>query len=60
MASTVKVAVAAKILDLVDKGKISLASRIAVNRSELAPEGPLGIFIGAPGFHSLLPISSSP
>lgn len=43
MASTVKVAVAAKILDLVDKGKMSLTSRIAVNRSELAPEGPLGI-----------------
>lgn len=43
MASTVKVAVAAKILDLVDKGETSLASRIAVNRSELAPEGALGL-----------------
>ncbi|MHB9099514.1 MAG: class A beta-lactamase [Syntrophales bacterium] len=42
MASTVKVAVAAKILDLADKGKISLTSRISLNRSELAPEGPLG------------------
>jgi beta-lactamase class A len=43
LASTVKVAVAAKILDLVDKGKISLTSLIPVNRSELAPESPLGI-----------------
>lgn len=43
MASTVKVAVAAKILEMADKGQISLASRIPVNRSELAPEGPLGI-----------------
>ena len=42
MASTVKVAVAAKILDLADKGQISLTSRIPVKRSELAPGGPLG------------------
>jgi beta-lactamase class A len=42
MASTVKVAVAAKILDMADKGQMSLASPIPVERSELAPEGPLG------------------
>jgi beta-lactamase class A len=42
MASTVKVAVAVKILDLVDKGQISLTSPITVQRSELAPGGPLG------------------
>ena len=42
MASTVKVAVAAKILDLADKGQISLTSLIPVKRFELAPEGPLG------------------
>ena len=41
MASTIKVAVAAKILDLVDKGQISLTELIPVQRSELAPEGPL-------------------
>jgi beta-lactamase class A len=42
MASTVKVAVAAKILDLADKGQMSLTSLIPVKRSELAPGGPLG------------------
>ena len=49
MASTVKVAVAAKILDLVDKGQIRIASRIPVKRSELAPEGPLGDIRWHPG-----------
>ncbi len=49
MASTVKVAVAAKILDLADKGQISLASLIPVKRSELAPEGPLGDVHWRPG-----------
>jgi beta-lactamase class A len=42
MASTVKVAIAAKILDLADKGQIRLTSLIPVRRSELAPGGPLG------------------
>jgi beta-lactamase class A len=49
MASTVKVAVAAKILDMVDKGQISLTSLIPVERSELAPEGPLGDIHWRPG-----------
>ncbi len=49
MASTVKVAVAAKILDMVDKGQINLASPIVVERSEMAPEGPLGDLHWRPG-----------
>jgi beta-lactamase class A len=49
MASTVKVAVAAKILDLVDKGRISLTALIPVERSELAPEGPLENIHWRPG-----------
>ena len=49
MASTVKVAVAAKILDMVDKGQIGLTSLIPVERSELAPEGPLGDIHWRPG-----------
>ncbi|MDP3098373.1 MAG: serine hydrolase [Syntrophales bacterium] len=49
MASTVKVAVAAKILDLADKGQISLTSLIPVKRSELAPGGPLGDIHWRPG-----------
>lgn len=42
MASTVKVALAARILALADNGELDLAARIRVRRSELAPEGPLG------------------
>jgi len=42
MASTVKVALAARILALADKGELDLAAHIPVRRSELAPEGPLG------------------
>ena len=49
MASTVKVAVAAKILDMADKGQINLASPIPVERSEMAPEGPLGDIHWRPG-----------
>jgi beta-lactamase class A len=49
MASTVKVAVAAKILDMADKGQINLASPITVERSELAPDGPLGDIHWRPG-----------
>jgi len=49
MASTVKVAVAAKILDMVDKGQIRLTSLIPVERSELVPEGPLGDIQWRPG-----------
>jgi beta-lactamase class A len=49
MASTVKVAVAAKILDMVDRGQLSLASPIPVERSEPAPEGPLGDIHWRPG-----------
>jgi beta-lactamase class A len=49
MASTVKVAVAAKILDLADKEQISLPSLIPVKRSELAPGGPLGDIHWRPG-----------
>ena len=49
MASTVKVAVAAKILDMADRGQINLASPIAVERSELAPDGPLGDIRWRPG-----------
>ncbi len=49
MASTVKVAVAAKILDMADKGHINLTSLVPVERSELAPEGPLGDIQWRPG-----------
>jgi beta-lactamase class A len=49
MASTVKIAVAAKIIDLVDQGRIRITSRIPVRRSELAPEGPLGDTHWRPG-----------
>jgi beta-lactamase class A len=49
MASTVKVAVAAKILNMVDKGQITLTSSIPVKRSELAPEGPLEDIHWRPG-----------
>jgi beta-lactamase class A len=49
MASTVKVAVAAKVLDLVDKGQIRITSRIPIKRSELAPEGPLEDIRWRPG-----------
>ena len=49
MASTVKVAVAAKILDMADKGQINLASPIPLERSELAPDGPLGDIQWRPG-----------
>jgi beta-lactamase class A len=49
MASTVKVAVAAKILDMEDKGQIKLTSPIPVERSEMAPEGPLGGIRWRPG-----------
>jgi beta-lactamase class A len=49
MASTVKEAVAGKILDLVDKGQISLTSLIPLKRSELVPQGPLGDIHWRPG-----------
>lgn len=49
MASTVKVAVAAKILDMVDKGQIKLTSPVLVERHELAPEGPLEDIRWRPG-----------
>jgi beta-lactamase class A len=49
MASTVKVAVAAKILDMVDKGQIKLTSPILVERYEMAPEGPLEDIRWRPG-----------
>ncbi len=49
MASTVKVAVAAKILDMADKGQINLTSPITVERSELAPDGPMGDIHWRPG-----------
>jgi len=49
MASTVKVAVAAKILDMADRGQIELTSPVPVERSELAPEGPLGDIHWQPG-----------
>jgi beta-lactamase class A len=49
MASTVKVAVAAKILDMADKGQIKLTSPILVERSEMAPEGPLEDIRWRPG-----------
>jgi beta-lactamase class A len=49
MASTVKVAVAAKILDMGDKGHMNLASPIPLERSELAPDGPLGDIQWRPG-----------
>jgi beta-lactamase class A len=49
MASTVKVAVAAKILDMADKGRIKLTALIPVERSELVPEGPLGDIQWRPG-----------
>jgi len=49
MASTVKVAVAAKILDMADKGQIELTSPVPVERSEMAPEGPLEHIRWRPG-----------
>jgi beta-lactamase class A len=49
MASTVKVAVAAKILDMADKGQINLTSPIPIERTELAPDGPLGDIQWRPG-----------
>jgi beta-lactamase class A len=48
-ASTVKVAVAAKILDMADKGQISLTAPIPLEQSELAPDGPLGDIRWRPG-----------
>ncbi|HET6490357.1 MAG TPA: class A beta-lactamase [Syntrophales bacterium] len=49
MASTVKVAVAAKILDMADKGQISLTTPISLEQSEMAPDGPLGDIRWRPG-----------
>jgi beta-lactamase class A len=49
MASTVKVAVAAKILDMADRGQIKLTSPVPVERSEMAPEGPLESIRWRPG-----------
>jgi beta-lactamase class A len=49
MASTVKVAVAAKILDMADKGQVSLTTPIPLEQSELAPDGPLGDIRWRPG-----------
>lgn len=49
MASTVKVAVAAKILDMADKGQISLTTPVPVGQSEMAPEKPLGDIKWRPG-----------
>jgi len=49
MASTVKIAVAAVILDVVDSGEVSLASQIPVARSEMTPGGPLGSVRWRPG-----------
>ena len=41
MASAVKVAVAARILDMADRGQLSLAAPIPVEASEMTPDGPL-------------------
>ena len=49
MASTVKVAVAAKILDMADKGQISLTAPIPLESLEMAPDGPLGDMKWRPG-----------
>ncbi len=49
MASTVKVAVAAKILDMADRGEIDLKTPIPVSQSEMAPEKPLGDVKWHPG-----------
>ncbi|MGE5844787.1 MAG: serine hydrolase, partial [Syntrophaceae bacterium] len=49
MASTVKVALAAKILDMADKGQIKLTSPVPVERYEMAPEGPLEDIHWRPG-----------
>jgi beta-lactamase class A len=49
MASTVKVAVAAKILDMADRSEISLKTQIPVGQSEMAPEKPLGDIKWSPG-----------
>jgi beta-lactamase class A len=49
MASTVKVAVAAKILDMADKGELDLTAQIPVEQSEMAPEKPLGDVKWRPG-----------
>jgi beta-lactamase class A len=45
----VKVAVAVKILDMADKGQIDLTSPVPIERSELAPDGPLGDIQWRPG-----------
>jgi beta-lactamase class A len=49
MASTVKVAVAAKILDMADRSELDLATPIPVGQSEMAPEKPLGDVKWYPG-----------
>lgn len=49
MASTVKVAVAARILEMADRGQVSLATEIPVKRMEMVPEGPLAAIRWRPG-----------
>ncbi|NPV05391.1 MAG: class A beta-lactamase [Syntrophaceae bacterium] len=49
MASTVKVPLAARILDMADKGRVSLATEIPVRQPEMVPEGPLGDIRWRPG-----------
>jgi beta-lactamase class A len=49
MASTVKVAVAARILDMADKGQVGLTTEIPVKQMEMNPEGPLAAIRWRPG-----------
>jgi beta-lactamase class A len=49
MASTVKVPVAVAILDMVDRGALSLATQLEVALAELNPSGPIGEEFRHPG-----------
>jgi len=49
MASTVKVPLAARILDMADRGQVGLATEIPVKQMEMAPEGPLAAIRWRPG-----------
>jgi transketolase C-terminal domain/subunit len=49
MASTVKVPLAARILDMADRGQVGLATEIPVKKMEMNPEGPLAAIRWRPG-----------
>jgi len=49
MASTVKVPLAARILDMADRGQVGLSTEIPVKQEEMNPEGPLAAVRWRPG-----------